>query len=47
MACNQDNELIGYMQSLGEPDKIPPRPILDFGVRAKFAWEIWKALAEA
>jgi glycine/D-amino acid oxidase-like deaminating enzyme len=47
MACNQDNELIGYMQSLGEPDKVPPRPLLDLGIRAKFAWEIWKARAES
>jgi glycine/D-amino acid oxidase-like deaminating enzyme len=47
MACNQDNELIGYMQSLGQPDRVPPRPFLDLGVRAKFAWEIWKSRAEA
>ena len=47
MACHQDNELIGYMQSLGEPNKVPRRPFLDLGVRAKFAWEIWKARAEA
>ena len=26
MACGQDNELIGFMQSLGEPSKCPPRP---------------------
>ena len=24
MACGVDNELIGHMQSLGEPDKLPP-----------------------
>jgi len=47
LACNQDNELIGYMQSLGEPIKVPPRPLLDIGVRAKFAWELWKARNEA
>lgn len=47
MACNQDNELIGYMMSLGEPNKVPPRPFLDIGVRSKFAWELWKARAEA
>jgi len=47
MACNQDNELIAYMQSLGKPNSVPPRPFLDLGVRAKFAWEIWKARAEA
>ncbi len=47
MACDQDNELISYMQSLGEPSKVPPRPFLDIGVRTKFAWELWKARAEA
>ena len=47
MACGEDNALIGYMQSLGEPKKVPPRPFLDIGVRGKFAWEIWKARAEA
>ncbi len=47
MACGVDNELIGFMQSLGRPNKVPPRPFLDIGVRSKFAWEIWKARAEA
>lgn len=47
MACGEDNELIGFMQSLGNPDKVPPRPFLDIGVRGKFAWELWKARAEA
>jgi len=47
MACNQDNELIAYMQSLGAPNSVPPRPFLDLGVRARFAWEIWKARTEA
>lgn len=47
MACNEDNELIGYLESLGVPDTVPPRPLLDIGVRTKMAWEIWKARAEA
>ncbi len=47
MACGQDNELIGYMESLGQPNKVPPRPFLDIGVRSKFAWELWKARNEA
>ncbi len=47
MACGIDNKLIGYMQSLGEPNKVPPRPILDVGVRAKLAWDLWKARSEA
>lgn len=47
MACGQDNELIAFMLSLGLPNKVPPRPLLDIGVRSKFAWEMWKARAEA
>lgn len=43
MACGVDNELIGYMQSLGEPARLPPRPFLDIGVRARTFWEIRRA----
>jgi glycine/D-amino acid oxidase-like deaminating enzyme len=46
MACGIDNELIGYMESLGEPNKLPPRPFLDIGVKARLAWELWKARKE-
>ncbi len=47
MACGEDNELIGYMESLGQPDKLPPRPFLDIGVKTKFAWELYRARHEA
>ncbi len=47
MATGQDNPMIADMESLGTPDALPPRPFLDIGVRAKFAWELWKARAEA
>ncbi len=43
MACGADNELIGYMLSLGEPNRLPPRPFLDVGVRARTFWEIRRA----
>ena len=46
MACGIDNELIGYMQSLGEPNKLPMQPFLDIGVRARLAWELWKGRKE-
>jgi len=46
MACGIDNELIGYMQSLGEPNLLPIRPFLGIGVRARLAWELWKARKE-
>ncbi|MFT5220604.1 MAG: glycine/D-amino acid oxidase-like deaminating enzyme [Planctomycetota bacterium] len=42
MACGTDNELIGFMQSLGEPDRLPRRPWLDIGVKTRLAWELWK-----
>ena len=47
MACGIDNELIGYMQSLGTPSKLPPQPFLGLGVRARMAWELWSARDEA
>ncbi|MXZ81825.1 MAG: FAD-binding oxidoreductase [Gammaproteobacteria bacterium] len=46
MACGEDNELIGYMQSLGQPSVLPPSPFLDIGVRAKLLWETWSARDE-
>jgi glycine/D-amino acid oxidase-like deaminating enzyme len=47
MACGVDNELIGFMQSLGEPNRLPMQPFLDIGVRARLAWELWKGRNEA
>jgi glycine/D-amino acid oxidase-like deaminating enzyme len=47
MACGEDNPLIADMESLGAPNRLPPRPFLDIGVRARFAWEIWRARGEA
>ena len=47
MACGEDNPLIADMESLGKPNGLPPRPVLDIGVRARFAWEIWRARQEA
>lgn len=47
LACGQDNPLIGDLLSLGQPQAIPPRPVLDIGVRARFAWELWTARHEA
>jgi glycine/D-amino acid oxidase-like deaminating enzyme len=47
MACGVDNELIGFMQSLGEPNRLPIQPFLGIGVRARLAWELWTARKEA
>jgi glycine/D-amino acid oxidase-like deaminating enzyme len=47
LACGRDNLLIADMQSLGEPSPLPPRPLLDIGVRARFMWEHWRNRHEA
>ena len=46
MACGVDNELIGFMQSLGEPEKLPPQPFLDLGVKERSFWELFRARGE-
>ena len=47
MATGRDNPLIADMQSLGEPDPLPPRPFLDLGVRSRFQWELFANRHEA
>jgi len=46
MACGEDNSLISDMESLGSPQRLPPRPFLDLGVRARFAIEMWRGRNE-
>ena len=46
MACGRDNPLIAYMESLGQPESLPPRPILDIGVRTRNAWDGWRGRYE-
>jgi glycine/D-amino acid oxidase-like deaminating enzyme len=40
-ASSVDNPMIADMQALGQPNYVPPRPILDIGVRAYLAKEQW------
>ena len=47
MACGVDNPMIADMESLGSPSIVPPRPFLDIGVRARFAWELFRNRHEA
>ena len=47
LATGRDTPLIADMQSLGEPDLLPPRPFVDLGVRARFRWELWRNRHEA
>jgi glycine/D-amino acid oxidase-like deaminating enzyme len=46
MACGIDNPLIADMQSLGQPEPLPPQPFLGIGVRLRERWELWKNRAE-
>jgi glycine/D-amino acid oxidase-like deaminating enzyme len=46
LACGEDNPLIADMEAQGTPDRLPPRPALDLGVRANLAWELWRQRAE-
>jgi len=41
LACAVDNPLIGDIEGLGRPRSLPPRPVLDVGVRARNAWDLW------
>lgn len=41
LACGVENELIADMRELGAPQKLPPRPLLDLGVKAYLARERW------
>ena len=47
MALGEDDPLIADMVSLGTPSRVPPRPFLDIGVRARFALEIFANRHEA
>src|SRR5690625_1853934 len=47
LATGNKHALVDDMLSLGQPSKLPPRPFLDLGVRARFAWELWSARVEA
>lgn len=41
LACGVENSLIDDMLELGKPEKLPPRPFLDIGVKAYLAKERW------
>ncbi|MFL1550612.1 NAD(P)/FAD-dependent oxidoreductase [Pseudomonas sp. D47] len=46
LACGIENPLIDDMYALGEPTRLPPRPLLDLGVKAYLAKECWKGRKE-
>lgn len=46
-AVGARNPLIEDIEAVSGPAWIPPRPALDIGVRARFAFELWRSRAEA
>ena len=44
--CGIDNPLIADMQSLGQPQRLPPPPFLGLGVHLRSRWELWRNRAE-
>ena len=46
-ATGIDNPLIETYEALGHAAKLPPRPFLDIGIRARFAFELWRNRHEA
>lgn len=47
LACGIDNPLIADMHSLGTPSWLPPRPILDIGVKVRNGFDLWRSRHEA
>ena len=47
MACGEDDALIADMESLGRPEKLPPPPFRDWGVRLKNRFDLWRYRHEA
>lgn len=43
LAQQKSNALIADMQQLGTPVRLPPRPLLQMGIKARFAWDVWTA----
>ncbi|WP_428825048.1 NAD(P)/FAD-dependent oxidoreductase [Azonexus sp. IMCC34842] len=46
-ATGVDNPLIATYEAFSQPSRLPPRPFLDVGVRARFSWELWSNRREA
>ena len=42
LMTERKNPLIEDLVGLGQPTQLPPRPLLDAGVRSRLAWETWQ-----
>jgi glycine/D-amino acid oxidase-like deaminating enzyme len=46
LALGEDNPLIGDMLALGQPSRLPPRPIRDWGIRLRGRYELYRNRGE-
>lgn len=46
LACGKNNGLIADMEALGQPEKLPPEPLLGLGVKANLLWQRWLCRTE-
>jgi glycine/D-amino acid oxidase-like deaminating enzyme len=47
MACGEDNPLIADMEALGRPERLPPQPFCNWGVKIRNRWNLWRYRHEA
>jgi glycine/D-amino acid oxidase-like deaminating enzyme len=45
-AMGSESDLISDVETLSGPPRLPPKPLLDVGVRARLAWHRWQNRAE-
>ena len=45
-ALGSESDLIGDVQALSSPKRLPPEPFLGLGVRARLRWYHWRSRAE-
>jgi glycine/D-amino acid oxidase-like deaminating enzyme len=46
LAAGRENYLIDDLERLGTPSRLPFRPLVEVGVRARFAWDLWNYRSE-
>ncbi len=45
-ALGSESDLIADVQAVSGPQRLPPKPLLGLGVRARLAWYRWSNRAE-
>lgn len=46
-ACGIDNPLLNDIENQGEPNLLPPQPLLGWAIQARFKWELLRHRSEA